>query len=196
IFGHVAPQGNYDVAMAVNPTDANVVYVLGKADGSGGVFGTGQNPNSFIASATKLMRVDISTMADANAFYLGNSNNDGGLLRSNSTGPAQLKNPINPPAVFLANLGSPNSNPILNLLRDPSNPFLANATIYVSNTQRFSNPGTGAKWIPFDGLSPTGDDYHYITTIRDPLTGLSRLIVADDHSINTAVDNNGVFLTS
>ena len=38
----------------------------------------------------------------------------------------------------------------LNLFRDPLNPFVSDATLFVTNIERFQNRGFGATWRPFD----------------------------------------------
>ena len=51
------PQGNYDIALAVDPTDPNVVYLGGTADGN----------------QTGLIRIDLTNIWDAHALvaYFG-----------------------------------------------------------------------------------------------------------------------------
>ena len=101
----------------------------------------------------------------------------------------------------------------LNLLADPSNPFNTNATLEVYNVASFVNNGSGVTWIPEDtilqataGLSVANninvpseyDNYeltvpstnvHQIVSFTDPLTGDTRLIVADDQGVFTGVIN-------
>ena len=45
---------------------------------------------------------------------------------------------------------------------------------------------------PFD---PGGTDYHSVTTMTDPLTGLPRLILGNDQGVWTILDNKGTFET-
>src|SRR5262249_16940916 len=55
-----------------------------------------------------------------------------------------------------------------------------------------SNNGAGVKWTAFD---VGGTDYHAVTTMVDPVTGLPRLIFGNDQGIWTVLDNNGTFET-
>ena len=79
-----------------------------------------------------------------------------------------------------------------NFIRSPQAPFLANATLDVYDYSSFTNNGAGVTWIPFD---PGGTDYHSVTTMVDPLTGLPRLIFGNDQGVWTILDNNGTFET-
>ena len=161
-------QGNYDIAIAVDPTNPNVVYLGGTADGQ----------------PTGLIRVDVTRLADAHAFVAyDDAAPDGGLLRPNTTGPLTVRKLDDPPPTVL---GDSNTNGYFNLLRDPSNPFLAGATIYVRNAARFNNNGSGTRWRPFD---IGGTDQHRFVTMVDPLTGRARLIIGDDQGVFTTVDN-------
>ena len=162
-------QGNYDVALAIDPTNPNVVYLGGTQDGN----------------VTGLLRIDTTGISDPYAFYLSNSTNDGGTLRVNSNDPIALHQPATAPSAFLPD---PRTTPYLNLLVDPSNS--TNATFLISNSGPFNNSGVGAKWIPFD---IEGTDQHRFVTMIDPLTGRTRLIIGDDQGVYTALDNNGEF---
>ena len=82
--------------------------------------------------------------------------------------------------------------PYINLVHDPLDPFLNDATLYANNANHFTNDGSGATWIPFD---IGGTDQHRMITEIDPLTGLSRIIIGDDQGVYSAVDNNGVLST-
>jgi subtilisin-like proprotein convertase family protein/photosystem II stability/assembly factor-like uncharacterized protein len=162
-------QGNYDVSLAIDPNDPNVVYVGGTADTGGSGF----------------IRVDTAGVSDPHALYLANNRMDGGLLAVNVTDPVQLSNWPN------VGLGwDPVLTPYINLIRDPTNPFAGDATIFVSNTANFANSGAGVSWIPFD---IGGTDQHRIVTYRDPVTGLTRIIIGDDQGLYTALDAGGTF---
>ena len=80
----------------------------------------------------------------------------------------------------------------LNFIRNPQNPFLGDATLDVFNYASFTNNGAGVEWIPFDA---GGTDYHRVTTMIDPTTGLPRLIFGNDQGIWSVLDNNGTFET-
>src|SRR5439155_18801671 len=89
-------------------------------------------------------------------------------------------------------LFNPVDESYLNLIRNPFDIFSGNGTIVVNNTARFTNTGSGSKWIPFD---MGGTDQHRMVTLRDPLTGQGRLIIGDDQGMFTAVDQNGTLST-
>lgn len=186
--------GNFDIALAVDPNDPDVIYLGGS--------------NQF--HDTGLIRIDTRGVHDAKAFYLDNRNPDGGLRRSHTTSPVSLKGPTRqtpPPS------GGPPYNPVatpfLNLVRDPNNPFVAGATIMVGNTARFANDGAQVRWTQFDRalkpdvyalavdpifnspLDPWGRPargVHQILTVRDPLTGANRLVFSTNQGVYTAVD--------
>ena len=166
-------QGNYDLSLGIDPTNSNVVYLGGTADGQ---------PTGFI-------RIDTTALWDAHALITGSSSApDGGSLQLSSTGPLTVTNTDNltkdPAPVF------GNQQPYFNYLRDPNNPFNTSATLTVPYASAFTNNGAGATWIPFD---IGGTDQHRIVTYVDPVTGHARLIIGDDQGVFTAVDNNGTF---
>jgi subtilisin-like proprotein convertase family protein len=165
-------QGNYDVALAIDPLNPNIVYLGGTQDGN----------------VTGLLRIDTTGISDPYAFFLDNDNNDGGAVRAATGDPIALKDVTRGVFSFVsANLPiDPRANPYLNLLRDPRNPGDPNATITVFNTARFTNTGVDARWIPFD---IEGTDQHRFVTLVDPLTGRTRLIIGDDQGVYSAVDN-------
>jgi large repetitive protein len=161
-------QGNYDVSLAVDPVNPDVVYLGGTLDG---------NP-------TGLIRIDVTAVNDAHSFYQSDSLSDGGTLTVNSVGGTALKqNPLPPVGGY-----DPRSNPTINLIRTPGNPLVGNATFYVNNVTSFANTGAGVSWIPFDqGAGFT--DQHRVVTMVDPLTGQARLIFGDDQGVFSSVDN-------
>ncbi|HWE36768.1 MAG TPA: Ig-like domain-containing protein [Isosphaeraceae bacterium] len=173
----ISGQGNYDLSLAVDPVDPNVVYLGGSADGS----------------PSGLLRIDIAGLSDAHSLFLNPDNSQNTGLMGNTADAASLISAPNPPGYVL--LTPPVGNPqfvassFTNLLRDPNQPFLSNATIYVNNTAAFNNTGSGATWLPFDTAVDLTTDQHRIYTFIDPLTGLSRLILGDDQGIWTALDN-------
>ena len=173
ITGTVSPQSNYDIVMAIDPSNPNIVYIGGKAD---------------YDTLPKMIRVDVTNMTDLYTFYQGNNNADGGLLRGNTTDPTTMKNAATPPPTVRGSLGTPTSSPYLNLIKNPLDPLGAPSSFYVANTASFNNSGFDAKWVPFDTFLGGSDDLHRILTFRDPLTGKTRLIVGDDHGVWTGVD--------
>ena len=161
------PQGNYNIAMAVDPTDPSVIYVGGTADGN----------------QTGLIRINLTDIWDAHSLVaFSAAANDGGALNLASVGPAAMAN---------IRFATPNPT-FLNFIRNPEDPFVANATLDVFNYSQFTNNGDGVEWIPFD---VGGTDYHRIVTMVDPTTGLPRLIFGNDQGIWSVLDNNGTFET-
>jgi subtilisin-like proprotein convertase family protein len=163
------PQGNYNIAIAIDPTDPSVIYVGGTEDGN----------------ETGLIRINLTDIWDAHSLvpYSYNSN-DGGKLTLASTGPA---------ALFTFNVMNTQVTPnvsYLNFIRNPEDPFVGNASLFVFDYSSFTNSGAGVEWIPFD---VNGTDYHRIATMIDPLTGLPRLIFGNDQGIWSVLDNNGAF---
>jgi subtilisin-like proprotein convertase family protein len=156
---------NYAMTLAVDPTDPNIVYLGGTADGP----------------QAGMIRVDISALYDPHAeVAFASDRPDSGELFIYSDGRVTVKNRTDgqPPTEYL------------NLIRDPSAPFISGATLYVENVDAFTNDGTGAKWIPFDMV---GSNTHDILTLIDPSTGHGRIIVGTDQGVFTGVDDNGTF---
>jgi len=175
--------GNFALSLAVDPIDANVVYLGGTDE----------------FRPTGMVRIDTTRIHDAHAFFLDDSGVTGGLhtsagsaitLRSATDGPYNTN-----PASF-----DPITQPFVNLIRDPFNPFQADATILVHNTAQFTNDGGHTTWTKVDRfLAPNpyaaGSDpwivptrnVHQILSIPDPLTGGSRLVFATDQGVYTAV---------
>ncbi len=93
------PQGNYNIAIAVDPVDPSVIYVGGTADGN----------------QSALIRINLTTIWDAHALVASSSSaglgssSDSGQLTLNSTGPATVSNLI---------YGFPTTS-YLNLIRNP-----------------------------------------------------------------------------
>ena len=160
------PQGNYNITMTVDPTNPNIIYVGGTADGN----------------ETGLIRIDLTTIWDAHSLVAYSSSaKDGGAIDLNSTAPTTHDDRTQ----------SVNPGSFLNFIRNPLDPFLS-ATQFVSNYASFTNNGAGVEWIPFDA---GGTDYHRVTTMIDPLTGLPRLIFGNDQGVWSILDNNGSFET-
>jgi subtilisin-like proprotein convertase family protein len=172
-------QGNYDVSLAIDPINPNVVYFGGTADG---------NPAGVI-------RVDTTGVSDPYALYMNNGNPDGGRLRAATTDPATLEHTDQFP---LASTGfDPRSGPVINFLQDPNNPFVVGATHFVTNTTTLANSGADAKWIPFDAPVAGSTDQHRVFSFKDPVTGQSRVVFGDDQGVFTGVDaGDGTLLRS
>jgi subtilisin-like proprotein convertase family protein len=180
----LSAQGNYDLSLAADPTNPAIVYVGGSQD-----FG----PTGFI-------RVDTTNIHDAHALVpFSGVGPDGGLLQlnSNASGALVADDPINLPTPQYFSLDPTTGilsaqGPFINLVHDPLQPFLNDASLFARNSNHFTNDGSGATWTPFD---IAGTDQHRIITEIDPLTGHARIIIGDDQGIYSAVDNNGVLST-
>jgi subtilisin-like proprotein convertase family protein len=181
-------QGNYDVSLAIDPTNPRIVYLGGTEDGQIGVQGG-------------LIRVDTTALFDPKALVAyDDSNNDGGLLQANTTGgvnvnPLKLGKPVGVYEPF----GITSQN-ILNFEVDPNQPFnTQNSTILVTTATNFVNDGTGATWTPFnfDEILQGSTDQHRVVTMKDPVTGHARIIFGDDQGVFTGVDQgNGLLFQS
>src|SRR5207248_622765 len=98
--GGFEAQGNYDMSLAVDPTNPAVIYVGGTHDGP---------PTGFL-------RVDTTFLHDAHSFY-EDDNAAGGGLRRNADNPVVLKKfPNGARSTFFPNAID---NPYINLIRDP-----------------------------------------------------------------------------
>ena len=170
------PQGNYNIAMAADPTNPNVIYVGGTADGN----------------ESALIRIDLTTIWDAhNLQPFSDVANDSGALDLASRGPAPVNNNLLAVGVVTPQ-GFLDPTTYLNYIRSPQDPFLSSSTLQVFNFANFTNNGAGVEWIPFDA---GGTDYHKMTTMIDPTTGLPRLILGNDQGVWSILDNNGTFET-
>ena len=176
--------GSYDLALSVDPTNPNIFYLGGTANGQ----------------QTGLIRVDTTGVYDSHAVvsYDGNRDQAGAPLQINTTGRAQVDSNIFGPSAFVGTSGAFSfaRGPYLNLLADPTSPFQTNSTIFVRNVSSFTNDGTGVKWTPIDQiLQSNPNDFvpstnvHQILSIVDPLTGHARLIIGDDQGVFTGVIN-------
>lgn len=164
---------NYDLTLAVNANNPNIVYL-------GGVIN---------------LRIDLTGIHDAGAFFMSNGNNDGGRVRVSTAGPVQLKGwngyhgPFNP--VF-------GPGQMINLFRNPADVFNSNTSWFESNIGAVTNDGIGAKWTIFDAGTNAGtpftvgtdglDSYLQVMTMLDPLTGETRLLMGKSNGIYSAVD--------
>jgi subtilisin-like proprotein convertase family protein len=211
-------KGNFSASLAVDPTNPNVIYFGGTnmfgTTGMVRVDTTGlADPHAFYLSnddadqeptqgqfRTYAGYAGPSSPADASALNEADEvGNPLTLIYSITRAPIfPQRDPIlTPPGAY-----SPKTTPFLNLIRDPARPFQANATVLVSGVATFNNPGTKAAWIPFEDITkpdpfapPSTDTWsrptrgqHQILTLRDPLTGRARLILANDNGVYTAVD--------
>jgi subtilisin-like proprotein convertase family protein len=186
-------QGNYDVSLAVDPTNPYVAYLGGTEDGQ-----------IFIQGG--LIRVDTTKMFDAKAFVAYDNSNATDPGTPPLIGPVQslTLGGVNVDRqgrqISLNNANDPFPQNILSLERDPNNPFfLQNSTIHVINANNFTNDGTGATWTPFnfDDILQGSTDQHRVIAMKDPVTGHARLIFGDDQGVFTGVDaGNGQLVES
>jgi subtilisin-like proprotein convertase family protein len=164
-------QANYDVSLAVDPNNPSVVYFGGTADANpalNGLYG------GFI-------RVDTTLVQDVfNEVARDNSNNDGGLIQTATTGGV-----VGGGGIKTSNPGSP----YVNMLRDPDNPFNSSSSLLFAGITQFNNSGEDARYGSFTGGGLGGTDQHRLIAIRDPLTGHTRVIFGDDQGVWTGTDN-------
>jgi subtilisin-like proprotein convertase family protein len=181
-------QGSYDLSVAVDPTNPNIVYL-------GGMLEAAQ------PSLGGLIRVDTTGMEDPHALTkFDNSNKDTGLLQTATTGSVNLKPspPFPPLGVYdqvPTGLGGFNLIPVpsqwLNLISDPFNPFLTNSTVLVSDTAQFNNTGQDvSSFMPFngDGGGNFTGDWHQVVSMVDPQTKHARLLFGTDNGVFSVVD--------
>ena len=170
-------RSTYDMTLAVNVNNPNIIYVGGLVN----------------------IRIDVTMLHDAGAFYLDGTAADGGKLRVSSSSSVTLKNfPVGdsePPPPF-----DPINTPMINLYRDPADVFNSSTSFRISDVANVLNDGGGVTWAQFDaGTSPrqftvgsdTLDSYLNVITVLDPLTGKTRLIFGKSNGIFSAVDDNG-----
>jgi subtilisin-like proprotein convertase family protein len=171
--------GNSAFSMTIDPSNPNIVYLGGTHD----------------FQTSGLIRLDLTGLYDANALVpFANNLNDTGKLTEDSTGRINV-NAVNFPGPFYTGGGS---SSYLNLRHNPLDPFSANSTLFVYNSSAFTNDGTGVVWTPLNESPLDGStNIHQLLTIVDPLTGLTRLIVADDQGVFSGVYNaDGTLSTS
>ncbi|HZZ41441.1 MAG TPA: proprotein convertase P-domain-containing protein [Tepidisphaeraceae bacterium] len=175
-----AGEGNHDLSLTVDPTNPAVIYVAG----------------SGWATLYSVFRIDTTHIYDAHSFDTPLDASDGGQLTLNVAASVQTKNldAIGQHNPFGMNIGSFTSPQYINLVTDPNNPFVNNATFLTSNATGFVNSGDDAWWTPIDDMfSLPTDGFHpdvqRIISVVDPLTGQTRLIMATDSGLYAAVAN-------
>jgi subtilisin-like proprotein convertase family protein len=171
-------QGNYDINIAVDPLNPEVVYVGGLGAGNGVPF-----------PASGLIRVDVTAINDSQAFttfdnssatQAGTQYTTVGGITTTASGAAIDKTKV-------VGSGTPNGN-VFNLSRNPDAPFLSNASVRVTKAAQFTNNGENASYSGFIAFSSTADT-HRLIAVRDQLTGKTRLIVTGDQQIASGVDD-------
>ena len=181
-------QGNFDIALTIDPTNPQVVYLGGTRNGQ----------------PSGLIRVDATNVNDPHAFFLNNNLPGGGERRNYVNGAVSMEATANddprdnlpplPPQFFPPD---PRTTPYLNLLRNPNDPFADDITVSVINAGRFANSGAGVRWTPFDAILSGTTDVHRALSYVDPVSGRGRLIFGDDQGVFTGVDaGDGTLLRS
>jgi subtilisin-like proprotein convertase family protein len=184
-FGSTFKQGNYDISLIIDPNDPNVVYVGGTNDGQP-LLGGG------------MLRVNTKTIWDPhNMTAFSSQQADGGTILPNSAGAVILRNVevhTNPGALTygldpFAQGSTGVQTPFINLIRDPNNPFFTNATIGTDNLSRFTNDGSHNTYVTISQFLDFTTDMHRAVAIKDPVSGHTRLILADDQGVYTGIDD-------
>lgn len=176
--GQLGAQGDYDLALTIDPLNPNVVYM-------GGLGIQGPQP------VGGLIRIDATQTLDSKNFTnfdnnrvgtsgtSGIQNNTNGGIVTNDSSRGELFNFDSFPPLYFQDF--------LNLSRDPFNPFLTDSTLLVTdNITSFVNSGERVRYGPFDGFINTAD-VHRLVTYVDPITGLTRLIAGGDQGLFTSV---------
>jgi subtilisin-like proprotein convertase family protein len=177
LFGPQVNQGNFDIALTIDPNNPNVVYAGGYLD-----------PYS-------LIRIDTTGIADAYNLSAFNSFQAGGAqldFQQSSGGSIVRDFPNNPNFGLLSDL----DQSFLNMTHNPLDPFNLNSTILLANTNTINNTGAVAPWtsIDFTGLQTDGNptsNVHQLMTIVDPVTGQTRILVGNDVGIYSGVVDAG-----
>ena len=185
----------YTQAITVSPLNPNIVYVAGRLS----------------------LRVDMTTIRDAQNFtFFNNSDNVGSAVVQPGTPGGVI--PGVPGARGAVLIGGSNFNTyasdFINLTRDFNNPFNTNATIRVQGTGfnpnnglagSFTNDGADVRWSNFEDLFSTSDlpdvaftnleqnrfpsgTTHSAVPVIDPVTGQVRLVYGTDYGVFTGVD--------
>jgi subtilisin-like proprotein convertase family protein len=166
-------KGNYALSITVDPNNPNVVY-LGGANG--------------------VLRVDITKIDDPytlDAFI--NDDNDGGQTQGNTQGATVINSGLY--GIVVDPTIPDIRNGYFNLYREPTNPFVSPSSLGFTGVVGFLNSGTEISWKPF---SLTGaSNYHQIVAVKDPLSGATRLVFANDSGLQYAVDDGtGNYITN
>lgn len=171
IFGG---QGNYDMALTIDPNNPNVVYIGGSRD-----FGP-----------ATMIRVDTTFVSDAHSLFSDPTRNGGGVLQS-TTDPISIFDVNNLQQVTA--FPDPLTNPFLNLLPSTT----SGATVSTFDAGTLANTGSGARWTPFISILGGQTDIHRFIAMKDPVSGKTRLIVGLDQGVFSGVDDGtGLNLTS
>jgi subtilisin-like proprotein convertase family protein len=184
-------QGNLDLTLTVDPTDPSILYL-------GGFGGDDYN------SDTGLIRVNTTLINDAHSLVspidlTPGHNYDLNISTNDPLGATTINTLQDGPPIWEFPLttqlpaGVSETTPFLNFIRNPYEPFLNDASLYVFNYASFTNNGANVSWVPFD---MPGTGYQAAVAEVDPTTGLPRLIFGNDDGIWSALDDNGTIESS
>lgn len=178
--------GDFEIALTIDPSNPNIVYLAGDL----------------------ILKVDITTLNDPWAVVNGDhSDNVAGAANGPTVGTIS-------PGAAMFDFGIPATpdapdprDDFFNMYRDPYNPFLTPSTFTYQaplppNPPAFwTNNGTDIRWNYLSGINDvfntSGNSpfrVHELLALRDPLTGLTRLLVGNDQGVFTAVDRGDATL--
>jgi sugar lactone lactonase YvrE/subtilisin-like proprotein convertase family protein len=193
-----ANTANLDMTLTVDPTNPSVVYLGGTDDLQYQPLGG-------------LIRIDTTKMLDAHALVpFDNDDSDGGALQTSTVGaltfaPNQHNVGVSTGVVQQLPDGSGSVTTIFpttdqyftDLIADPYSPFLRNATILATSAGSFNNLGEDSSYASYLPILQGTSSLYTVFTMKDPLTGRSRLIYGDANGVYTGVDQgNGQLLQS
>jgi subtilisin-like proprotein convertase family protein len=172
--------GDYAVAMTIDPSNPNIVYLAGDV----------------------VIKVDVTTIRDPWAVITGDhSDNVAGAANGPTLGSTN-------PGVAMFDGGIPATPDVpdprddhINMYRDPYNPFQTPSTFTYqaplppSPVAFWINDGTDVSWAYFDVIHDVFSTSnrppfrtHELVAVKDQLTGKTRLLVGNDQGVFTAVD--------
>jgi len=206
-------QGNYDVAISVDPLNPAIIYLSGVGIGTSsyGVLAGGVGAGSFIGGS---MKIDLTKIKDTQNFTNFNNSDPGGGVQGATTGGLVPRLAVGTTGrLFRGFTGNIYGTDFLNASRDPNNPFTTNSTLQVQNVGVMTNNGTDVSWQPFfeslfpgnlrDGgsaFAPTErtglSNIHQVFPFLDPVTGQTRFIYSGDQGVYTGVDRGDGVLTT
>jgi subtilisin-like proprotein convertase family protein len=189
-FAHSA----YNLSLAVDPSNPNVVYLGGTENEWAGNMG--------------LIRIDATAVYDTHSpVPYSTSQPSGGTLYS-TTGratidPVFFSYPTSVDGSTFFGTGGPGfgffgESLYVDLVYNPATPFAASSTTDIRGVNAVTNTGAGVNWTPFGQiLGDSVTNLHQILSTVDPLTGQTRLIFATDEGVYTGVTTStGNLITS
>ena len=125
-------QGNLDLTLTVDPSDPSIVYL-------GGFGGDGYN------SDTGLIRVDTTAISDAHSLMSPYDQVPGINWDLNTVGATTINSILLGEPRWVEPGDFTTTTAYLNFIRDPNQPFLNDASLYVANYASFTNTGANVK---------------------------------------------------